>query len=95
MLEKTLLKICFFISIGGIICLFVITTFSEEQHDEVFGVVKRYYYDGEKSYITIGIEMEKVITINSEFPCTKGAKINASGVGQGNFFNANNIYILD
>lgn len=95
MLENTLLKVCFLISIAGVIGLFIITTLSDKRQDEVFGVVKRYYFDGEKSYVTITVEIEKVITIKGDFPCKKGAKINASGVDQGNFFNAENVYILD
>jgi hypothetical protein len=95
MLEKTLLKICFLISIAGVIALFIITTLSDKKQDEVLGVVKRCYFDGEKSYITIAFEVEKVITTNGDFPCAKGAKINAYGIDQGNFFNAENICILD
>jgi len=95
MLEKTLLKICFFISIIGIIALFVITLFSEEKMDYVTGIVKRSYFDGEKSYLTITLEVEKVVTIEGDYAFQKGKTINASGIDQGTFFNADKVSLIE
>lgn len=95
MLEKTLLKLCFVISIIGIIALFVITVISEEKTDSVTGVIKRSYFDGEKSYLTIALEVEKVVTIEGDFAFQKGKIINASGLDQGDFFNAHKVSIVE
>ena len=79
----------------GIIALFVITLFSEEKMDYVAGIVKRSYFDGEKSYLTITLEVEKVVTIEGDYAFQKGKTINASGIDQGTFFNADKVSLIE